>query len=79
MIDQKNAVINGDSLPIIEAIPLQMNQLFYNLISNALKFSVEGIPPVIDISLRLLTEKEIKKRKVLNVKIPYCEIVFKDN
>lgn len=79
LIDQKKAVINSDTLPIIEAIPLQMNQLFYNLISNALKFSVKDTPPIIDISFRLLPEKELKKYKGLNPKLAYCEIIFKDN
>ena len=58
---------------------MQMNQLFYNLISNALKFSVEDVAPVINISLRMLSGKEVKKRKMLNDRNSYCEIIFKDN
>lgn len=34
-------------LPTIEADPLQMRQLIQNLIANSLKFSREGVPPVI--------------------------------
>jgi len=38
LIHEKNALIEIGDLPVINAVPLQMNQLFYNLISNALKF-----------------------------------------
>ncbi|HEX4849218.1 MAG TPA: PAS domain S-box protein, partial [Puia sp.] len=38
-IEQKQAQIHLDTLPIINAIPLQMNQLFNNLLNNSLKFS----------------------------------------
>ncbi|WP_159473709.1 chemotaxis protein CheB [Dyadobacter sp. 3J3] len=79
LIDQKKAKITSDTLPIIEAIPLQMNQLFYNLISNALKFSLDDVPPVIHISIHSLSEKETGKRPGLNSKVKYCEIIFKDN
>jgi two-component system CheB/CheR fusion protein len=41
MIEDKKAKITSNTLPVIQAIPMQMNQLFYNLISNALKFSQE--------------------------------------
>ncbi|MBE9464305.1 chemotaxis protein CheB [Dyadobacter subterraneus] len=79
LIDQKKAKITSDTLPIIEAIPLQMNQLFYNLISNALKFSLDNVPPVIHISIHSLSEKETKKHPGLNSRVKYCEIIFKDN
>jgi signal transduction histidine kinase len=41
--------MNIPQLPHIKASPILMHQLFYNLISNALKFTREGIPPVINI------------------------------
>jgi len=48
LIDERQAEMHIGSLPVIEAIPLQMNQLFYNLIGNALKFVQPGkIPKVI--------------------------------
>ena len=37
-------------LPTIEANPVQMKQLFLNLISNALKFTQEDQPPRVEIS-----------------------------
>ncbi|WP_276484219.1 PAS domain-containing sensor histidine kinase [Paraflavitalea pollutisoli] len=39
LIRQKQAILHIERLPVIEAIPLQMNQLLYNLMGNALKFT----------------------------------------
>jgi len=44
-IEQSGAKIDIESLPVIDADPLQMRQLFQNLISNALKFRRPGIAP----------------------------------
>lgn len=87
MIEQKNAIIKVEKLPLISAVPLQMNQLFYNLISNALKFSKADIQPVIHVSSRNLSPAQLKKhqsliqhRPVAGGKSPlYKEIIFKDN
>jgi len=49
-IIQKQAVITYAGLPIIQAIPDQMLQVFTNLIENAIKYSKEGIAPEISIS-----------------------------
>lgn len=50
VIEQKGAEIIAIDLPVVDAIPLHMSQLFSNLISNALKFTRKGINPVIEIS-----------------------------
>lgn len=50
LIQQKQAVIVKDVLPSITAIPLQMNQLFYNLLGNALKFTAPGEAPQVTIT-----------------------------
>lgn len=49
-IDKTNARINILKLPSLYAIPSLMRQIFYNLISNALKFNNVGVNPVITIS-----------------------------
>lgn len=79
LTEQKKAKINSTQLPVVHAIPLQMNQLFYNLLGNALKFSREDIVPVIHITARTLPEKEVKSNAALNHKMSYCEILFSDN
>jgi two-component system CheB/CheR fusion protein len=79
LIQEKKAKITIDHLPFVDAIPLQMNQLFYNLVSNALKFSKVDVPPDINIISRTLSEKEVEKYPSFNPSIPYVEIIFKDN
>ena len=79
IILEKNASIRIEDLPVIEAIPLQINQLFYNLLGNALKFSKRETPPVITISSRLLLREEIENKINLNTQLSYAEIIFKDN
>jgi PAS domain S-box-containing protein len=47
MIENSHAKIGVGNLPTIDADPLQMRQLFQNLIGNALKFAKPGEPPTI--------------------------------
>lgn len=49
VIADKKAVIEFDDLPVIAGTPFLIYQLFYNLVSNALKFSKKGVPPRIRI------------------------------
>ena len=79
LIEQKKAVITQDELPVIKAVPLQMNQLFYNLLNNALKFSRQDVTPVIHISSRTLPANEVNMHPSLNSTSSYCEIIFSDN
>jgi PAS domain S-box-containing protein len=52
-IEQTAGKVEVGDLPTIEADPLQMRQLFQNLIANALKFHRPDIPPIIRISAEL--------------------------
>ena len=79
LIAQKKADITYDKLPVVEAIPLQMHQLFYNLINNSLKFSKENEPAVIRITSRHLPQEEVKRHAELLPELTYCEITLSDN
>lgn len=79
LIKEKKAEIKSEKLPTIQAIPLQMNQLFYNLIGNALKFSKDNVTPVITITTRQLSSQEVERYSKLNPDLAYQEITFKDN
>ncbi len=78
LIEQKKASIKFETLPVIEAIPLQMYQLFGNLIGNALKFAKNDAHPSIQISVTTATEDEIKFA-MLSTGLQYLNIRFSDN
>ena len=59
LIESKNALIKLDVLPKVNAISIQMEQLFFHLLSNALKFSRTTEPPRIHISVKSLTPEEV--------------------
>jgi PAS domain S-box-containing protein len=77
LITQKTATIQSDVLPTIEAIPLQMTQLFYNLLNNSMKFAKEGEPLKITITCKPMQEDNRKNSLLRSGK--YFEIVFTDN
>lgn len=77
-IAQKKAVIRYDRLPELEAVPVQMTQMFTNLISNSLKFSKKDVAPVIQISSSDLTDDQ-KEFYGLDPKARYFNIFFLDN
>jgi PAS domain S-box-containing protein len=77
MIAQKRAIVKQEQLPVIEAIPLQMTQLFYNLLNNSLKFVSEERLPLILVKCRRLNEEE--KLPSLIKGLVYYEIIFSDN
>ena len=58
-IEEKGAEIEVEVLPTIKGRPRQLQQMFENLIGNALKYSKEGIAPKIKITARLVYGKEM--------------------
>lgn len=50
LVRRSEATVKVGELPTIIADPPQMRQLLQNLISNALKFRREGVPPAVEIS-----------------------------
>lgn len=79
LVRQKNASIEYDVLPVINANPLQMNQLFYNLLNNALKFTRNGIPAQIRISNNEIDGQTAASRYDLVSNRSYCHIRMIDN
>lgn len=77
LIAEKNAEIVCDKLPSIKGIPLQMTQLFSNLIGNGLKFSDEN--PKVTISSKMIENHESVPEIALEPGVKYLEVVFSDN
>jgi two-component system CheB/CheR fusion protein len=79
IIAEKKAKITYD-LPTIQAIPVQMEQLFHNLIGNALKFAKPDVPPVITIVSRIISgDQTIKRYPQIPKGGRTAEIIVKDN
>jgi PAS domain S-box-containing protein len=79
LIEQKKATITHSELPVIKAIPLQILQLFSNLISNSLKFSRTVPAPVIQVSGRKLETEEVQLYPQLDADLPHILLEFRDN
>jgi signal transduction histidine kinase len=66
LVAQKKAIVHIEKLPVAESIPVQMHQLFYNLLNNALKFSSQERQSCIDVMMHEISISEF-------------EIVIRDN
>lgn len=77
-IEKKNATIDLMVNHHITAIPGQIRQLFQNLISNAIKFTKENVPPVVEIKSEVLRGDMIGEDG-LEANNEYCCITIKDN
>ena len=77
LTEQKSATVTYTDLPIIKSIPLQLHQLFANLISNSLKFS--ETKPAINITSTMLLPLEMVNYPQLQADREYVKLVFTDN
>ncbi len=78
VIREKQATIRREELPTIKGIPLQIYQLFYNLIHNSLKFSASDTAPIIQIRVQELPPPEEITLGLPSDKL-YHHLVVSDN
>ena len=77
LIEERKAVIRSPQLPMVKGFPLQLQQLFSNLISNSIKFCERT--PEISISFERVPEDEARRMKELEDHTPYVKLIFADN
>ncbi len=77
-INDTNATVTSDGLPQAVVYPFQMQQLFQNLIANALKFSKKEVPPRIHISHTIVPPEDVKEYH-LQPSDRYLQISVTDN
>ncbi|PQA58864.1 sensor histidine kinase [Siphonobacter curvatus] len=77
-IAEKGAIIEWDELPEIYGVPVQMRQLFSNLIGNSLKFTDTMRPPIIRIAAQSLSLTQVRQ-KGLSTARKWVEITLQDN
>ena len=56
VLQERNAIIRREKLPIVEGAPVLLYQLFYNIVGNSLKFSKRDGRPLIAIASRIVEE-----------------------
>jgi PAS domain S-box-containing protein len=69
-IEQTGARVDVGNLPVIDAEPTQMRQLFQNLIGNGLKFHRADLPPVVTVRAEPPSPASAT---------PSCRIIVEDN
>jgi PAS domain S-box-containing protein len=78
-IQEVDAEITMSSMPTLNALPTQMQQLFQNLISNALKFVKPNVKASISIGASEADRQEMSLMGVPFKNIKYYKITVKDN
>jgi len=77
-LQQKQAILEINELCPVRIVKFQFQQLLYNLISNSLKFSRPGHPPLIKIKSEIV-EGTSKGNPALASGTKYCHISVSDN
>jgi PAS domain S-box-containing protein len=79
-IKETGGRVDLGEIPAIDAEPLQMRQLFQNLIGNALKFNSPGRAPVVTVHGELIGGEELSDGNSSQARTQqFCQITFADN
>lgn len=78
-LEEKNALVKYDQLPVIEGSDTSFHQLFQNLLANSIKFASPDRRLEIQIHHQLLTGKELGMVKESQWDDTFCRINLEDN
>jgi len=82
-ISEKNACIELEELPIQPVNPVLIRLLFHNLLSNALKYSRKGIPPIVKVYSEFShnngNDTNNSNNNDKEAQSGYCRIYIQDN
>ena len=78
-IEKSNAKINYGELPVVSAVPGLMQQLFYNLFSNAIKFRKPSEDLVIDVRAEKMNPNDPSNFIKYNSNKNFYKITVQDN
>ena len=79
-IQETGAAVTIDPLPTVPGDHSQLGQLFQNLLSNALKFRQDGVPPRISVSTRQIPATDLPAAvRPTHAAVAYHQIDVADN
>jgi signal transduction histidine kinase len=78
-IEKTSAEFHVDILPVVCAVPSLIRQVFYNLLTNALKFRKNATAPVINITAEKIQEKDNRFPALIHDNSGYYKISVSDN
>jgi len=78
-MEKSNARINYENLPVVSAVPGLMQQLFYNLFSNSIKFRKPAVDLVIDVKAEKMDPIDLSKFTKYSQGRNYYKITVQDN
>ena len=77
-IEENNAVIESEILPVASVVPSQFRQIFQNLLSNSIKFGKPNIPVKVRITHKFLDHDAVNDPHLQKAK-KYLKLVWEDN
>ncbi len=77
-IEETNAKIVSNGLPVVHVVPSQFRQLFQNLLSNSLKFSRTDVSAVVEIDHEYLNPHSVQEFSLQGAD-RYLKLTFRDN
>jgi PAS domain S-box-containing protein len=77
-VEETKAQIKVGPLPVLEAVPSEMSQLFNNLVNNAIKFRKPETQPVISITADKVSKSD-RDRFHLPMAVNFHTIIVQDN
>jgi signal transduction histidine kinase len=78
-IEKSGAKIHIADLPVVWAIPSLMQQLFYNLIGNAIKFRKKDSSPIVNVQAEIMTPDDVSRNTTNGSKVRHYRITVSDN
>ncbi|MES2893244.1 MAG: chemotaxis protein CheB [Bacteroidota bacterium] len=78
VLEEKNAKVEVSALPKVKVLPSQLLSIFRNLVTNAIKYSKPGVPPLIKISSTSVDGQNIDLPE-LRKDTSYWKIMVVDN
>ncbi|RYY96124.1 MAG: PAS domain S-box protein, partial [Chitinophagaceae bacterium] len=76
-ISEKGATVDVGELPRIDAVPGQLRQVLQNIISNSLKFTVPGRPPLVTVRSEIVAANDLDASA--DPAGGYCRLTLSDN